>query len=111
MAQVRDAGTDAWLGKEAPEDSDLDVPEGEEALLALPPATNSESAPAGTLAQRDNPRNPLGFGACNKHHASYQFHGTDENGSFSLRVALEATQQARKVSFAKIAAEQSRLMQ
>ena len=82
MAQVRDAGTDAWLGKEAPEDPDLDVPEGEEAPLALPPATNAESAPAGISALRDDPRNALGFGACNKHHAPYQIHGTDDNGSF-----------------------------
>ena len=78
MAQVRDAGADAWLGKEAPEDSDLDVPEGEEALMALPAATNAESAPAGTSAQRDDPRNPLGFGARNKHRASYQSHGNGD---------------------------------
>ena len=64
--QVRDAGEEAWLGKEAPEDPDLDIPQGEAPLLMLPPAT-SQQPPSSALKQRpaqeeDDPRNPLGFG-------------------------------------------------
>ncbi len=63
--QVRDAGEEAWLGKEAPEDPDLDIPEGEAPLLMLPAATSPQEPSA--LKQRpaqeeDDPKNPLGFG-------------------------------------------------
>ena len=64
--QVRDAGDeDAWLGREAPEDPNLDIPEGEAPLLMLPAATavpDSSSAPKQHPAVEDDPRNPLGFG-------------------------------------------------
>ena len=64
--QVRDAGDeDAWLGNEAPEDPDLDIPEDEGPMLMLPPATAapvSSSAPKQLPAQEDDPKNPLGFG-------------------------------------------------
>lgn len=40
--QVRDAGEDAWLGREAPEDPDLDGPE--DPLLALPSSSGSGGA-------------------------------------------------------------------
>ena len=59
-------GGDAWLGKEAPEDPDLDIPEGEAPLLMLPAAT-SQRTPSSALKQcpaqeMDDPKNPLGFG-------------------------------------------------
>lgn len=64
--QVRDAGDEAWLGREAPEDPNLDVPEGEAPLLMLPPATAKDAsfaqAKEHSAQQKDNPRNPLGFG-------------------------------------------------
>ncbi len=63
---MRDAGEEAWLGKEAPEDPDLDIPEGEAPLLMLPAAT-SQRTPSSALKQcpaqeMDDPKNPLGFG-------------------------------------------------
>jgi len=64
--QVRDAGDEAWLGREAPEDPNLDVPEGEAPLLMLPPATAKDAsfaqAKEHSAQQKNNPRNPLGFG-------------------------------------------------
>ena len=62
---MRDAGKDAWLGREAPEDSDLDVAEGEAPPLMLPAATNNQSAQSAAKqlpALQDEPQNPLGFG-------------------------------------------------
>ncbi|CAL8470738.1 g10280 [Coccomyxa elongata] len=40
--KVRDAGEEAWLGREAPEDPELDGPE--EPLLALPSSSNGDGA-------------------------------------------------------------------
>ena len=61
--QVRDAGEEAWLGKEAPEDPSLDVPE-DEPLLMLPPApgASAKAAQKGATAQTPDPNNHLSFG-------------------------------------------------
>ena len=65
--QVRDAGDEAWLGKEAPEDSSLDISEGEAPLLMLPAAKPqqvlSSAAEKRPAQEEDDPKNPLGFGA------------------------------------------------
>ena len=60
--QVRDAGEEAWLGKEAPEDAALDVPA--EPLLMLPPApgASAKAAQKGATAQMADPNNHLSFG-------------------------------------------------
>ena len=61
--QVRDAGEEAWLGKEAPEDPALDVPE-DEPLLMLPPApgASAEAAQKDAPARKPDPNNHLSFG-------------------------------------------------
>ena len=61
--QVRDAGEEAWLGKEAPEDPALDVPE-DEPLLMLPPApeASAKAAQKGASAQQPDPNSHLSFG-------------------------------------------------
>ena len=60
---MRDAGEEAWLGKEAPEDPALDVPE-DEPLLMLPPAPGASATAAqkGATAPSPDPNNHLSFG-------------------------------------------------
>ena len=60
---MRDAGKEAWLGKEAPEDPALDVPE-DEPLLMLPPAPgpSAKSAQKDASARKPDPDNHLSFG-------------------------------------------------
>ncbi|CAK0782952.1 hypothetical protein CVIRNUC_006147 [Coccomyxa viridis] len=59
---VRDAGEEAWLGKEAPEDPALDVPE-DEPLLMLPPApgASAKAAQKGATAPQPDPNKHLSF--------------------------------------------------
>jgi hypothetical protein len=66
--QVRDAGEDAWLGKEAPHDPLLDgLLDEDEPFLALPPPDNQASKQGrntkGAAATTDTPPKSLGFGA------------------------------------------------
>ena len=64
--QVRDAGEEAWLGKEAPEDPNMDGPE-DEPLLQLPPALEKPHVAPAARQQRipgsaQDPANTLSFG-------------------------------------------------
>ena len=91
--QVRDAGEEAWLGKEAPEDPDLDIPEDEAPLLMLPAAT-SQQTPSSALKERpaheeDNPKNPLGFGELAPSKADY----SSKRSIFAADVCFYACQQ------------------
>lgn len=70
---MRDAGEEAWLGREAPEDPELDGPE--ESLLALPSSSGAGVALGACLndsrvvtagASTGPAAGAVGFGACSR---------------------------------------------
>ena len=76
--KVREAGEEAWLGREAPEDPELDGPE--EPLLALPSsggiggalgALNKDSTEATAGTSTGPAANTVGFGASSADHMPY----------------------------------------
>lgn len=64
--QVRDAGEEAWLGREAPEDPELDGPE--EPLLALPSSSAAEED-SGTHANSSRVLSAVTYGGTSAQHA------------------------------------------